>query len=146
VLGAERLAAAGRADSAAGVLRAGAGRWEAQPFDFGPPAVLKPPRERAAELLLAPLGRPAEALAQADSAERMTPGRAQLVLVRARALAALGRRAEARRAYAALDSAWHAAEADFGPRARARAESGALAAGRPAGSPAVAGVAPRPRD
>ncbi len=127
VLRAELLAGAGRVDSAVGVLRAAAARWEALPFDFGPPGVLKPPRERAAELLLAARHRPAESLAQADSAERMTPGRAQLLLVRARALAALGRRAEARRAYAALDGAWHAAEAGFGPRARARAESGALA-------------------
>jgi predicted Zn-dependent protease len=99
------------------------------PFEFGPPAVVEPPRERAAELLLA-AGRPAEALAQADSAERMTPGRTQLALVRARALAALGRRPEARRAYAALDSVWRAAEPDFAPRAAARAEAGALAGAR----------------
>lgn len=113
ILRAELLVVDGRADSAVTVLRAAGARWESQPFEFGPPAVLKPPRERAAEILQSVLDRPAEALAQADSAERMTPGRTQLMLVRARALAALGRRDEARRAYAALERVWHAAEPTF---------------------------------
>jgi hypothetical protein len=37
----------------------------------------------------------------------------QLQLVRARALAALGRHDEARRAYAQLERTWHAAEPGF---------------------------------
>jgi len=120
ILRAELLAGAGRTDSAVAVLRAAAARWEALPFEFGPPEPVVVPRERAAQLLLS-LGRPAEALAQADSAERMTPGRTGLLLARARALAALGRQDEARRSYAALDSIWHAAEPDFAGRRAARA-------------------------
>jgi hypothetical protein len=112
ILHAERAVAAGRPDSAIARLRRAAVRWEALPYAFGPPGVVKPPRERAAELLLSN-GRPAEALAQLDSAERMTPGRTQVALRRARALAALGRDAEARGAYAALDSTWRAAEPTF---------------------------------
>jgi tetratricopeptide (TPR) repeat protein len=123
LLRAELLAATGRADSAVALLQPAAARWEALPFAFGPPAVPVPPRERAAQLLLAALRRPADALAQVDSAERMTPGRTQLMLVRARALAALGRRDEARHAYSALDRAWHAAEPTFTGRDEVRAGS-----------------------
>jgi dienelactone hydrolase len=128
LLRAELLAGAGRPDSAVLTLRAAAADWEAQPFDFGPPAVLVPPRERAAQLLLYALDRPADALAQADSAERTTPGRTQLRLVRARALDTVGRRDEARRAYAALDSTFHAAEPTFPRAADARLGAGRVPA------------------
>lgn len=121
---AEQLAGAGRRDSALAVLRAAAVRWESQPFAFGPPAVFVPPRERLAQALLL-LNRPAQALAQADSAERMTPGRTQLLRVRLRALDDLGRHAEARRVAARLDSIYRAAE----PGAPAAADA-RIAAGR----------------
>lgn len=127
ILAAELAWGAGRQDTAVAMLRAAAARWEALPFAFGPPAVLKPPRERAAELLLF-MGRPAEALTELQLAERMTPGRTQAMLRRARALDALGRRAEAARVYARLDSIWRGADVTFPNREEARAGSGALAA------------------
>ena len=127
VLAAELAWGAGRRDSAVATLRRAGAAWEALPFQFGPPGVPKPPRERAAEMLLF-MGRPADALAEVGLAERMTPGRTQLALVRARALAALGRRDEARRAYAALDSVWRSADATLPDREEARVGSGAFAA------------------
>lgn len=124
---------AGRRDAALARLRAAASRLEALPFAFGPPVVFKPPHERAGELLLL-MGRPAEALLEFEHADRLAPGRTQVLRRRAQALHALGRHAEARRAYALLDSIWRDAEPDFPERTEARAGSGALAA---AGAPAA---------
>lgn len=116
MLRAEVHAARGRPDSAVALLRAAAEQLEALPFAFGPPVTGKPPRERAAELLLA-AGRAADALAELDAAERMAPGRTRAQYTRARALLALGRRDDAVRAYRALAEAWRQADVTF-PRRR----------------------------
>ncbi len=102
-LRAELRASSGDRAAAVEELRRAAARWESLPFAFGPPYVIVPPRERAAELLLA-MNEPADALAELARAEKMAPGRTQAMRIRARALAALGKRAEAARTAAALDS------------------------------------------
>jgi hypothetical protein len=117
VLRAELRASAGDRASAVEELRRAAARWESLPFAFGPPYIIVPPRERAAELLLAQ-GKPADALAELALAEKMAPGRTQAMLCRARALDALGRRAEAARTYAALDAIWRGADASVRATAR----------------------------
>lgn len=115
---AELHAARGRQDSAVALLRSAAERLEALPFAFGPPLTARPPRERAAEILLA-AGRAEEALAELDAAERMAPGRTRALYLRARALLALGRRDEAVRAYRALAEAWRGADVTFPYRTEA---------------------------
>ncbi|MEP7345339.1 MAG: dienelactone hydrolase family protein, partial [Gemmatimonadaceae bacterium] len=125
VLRAELLAGSARVDSAIAVLRLAATRLESLPFAFGPPQVIKPPRERAGELLLF-AGRPAEALAEFDLALRMTPGRTQVRLRRARALQALGRVAEATKEYAAVDRDWRGSDATFPFATEARWGGGRL--------------------
>jgi dienelactone hydrolase len=116
MLRAEVHAARGRPDSAVALLRGAGEQLEALPFAFGPPVTGKPPRERAAEMLLF-AGRAADALAELDAAERMAPGRTRAQYTRARALLALGRREEAVRAYRALAEAWSGADVTF-PRRR----------------------------
>lgn len=111
VLAAELVAGA-KPDSAVALLRAAAAHLEAIPYEFGPPTIVKPPRERAAELLLS-LDRPAEALAELELAERMAPGRTLARRARARALLALGRRDAMRREYAALAGTLHVAEPTY---------------------------------
>ena len=124
---AELAAGAGRVDSAVALLRAAAGRRDVRPSASGLPPTFKSPHERAGELLLF-TNRPAEALAELDSVSRATPGRTLATLRRARALAALGRRDEAARTYATLDSIWQGADATFPYREEARVGSGAFAA------------------
>ncbi len=63
---------------------------------------------------------PGAALASADSAVRLAPGDPEAALARARALAALGRAAEARAALAPSLAAWAGADPVFRPGARAR--------------------------
>lgn len=116
MLRAEIHAARGRPDSAIALLRAAAEQLEALPFAFGPPQTAKPPRERAAEMLLFS-GRAEQALAELDAAERMAPGRTRAQYLRARALLALGRRDEAVAVYRALAQAWRGADLTF-PRRR----------------------------
>jgi tetratricopeptide (TPR) repeat protein len=111
-LRAELAWGAGRRDSAVAMLRSAAARLEALPFAFGPPPTVKPPRERAGEMLVL-LHRPAEAVAELDLAERTAPRRTAALRWRARALAALGRRAEAARAREELRAIWHSAEPDY---------------------------------
>ena len=111
MLRAEMEVASQHSDSAVTRLRAAAAQLEALPFAFGPPTVVKPPRERAAELLLR-LNRPAEALTELDLSERTAPLRATAQLLRARALLSLRRNDEARRVYTALATSWHASDVD----------------------------------
>jgi dienelactone hydrolase len=97
---------------------------------------VKPPRERAGEILLF-TGRPAEALAELERSERLAPGRTQAALRRARALLALGRREDAVRVYGDLATVWRDADVTFPGREEARWGSTALAS---AGSDAAVAV------
>jgi len=64
----------GRLEPALATLRAAALAYEAQPYDFGPPATVKPPRELLGEVLLA-AGRKAEAHAEFERALASAPQR-----------------------------------------------------------------------
>jgi len=110
----------GRAEQGLARARSAAKRYEAMPFDFGPPVVFKPPRELAGEILLQ-LHRPKDALAEFDLALKMAPRRALSMLGRARAFAAMGDAAAARKAYTELAAMWVHADPDL----PARAEVGA---------------------
>ncbi len=66
--------AAGRADEGLGLLRAAAAAEDALPFEFGPPAIVKPTFELLGEEL-ARLGRKGEARAAFTRAAERTPGR-----------------------------------------------------------------------
>jgi hypothetical protein len=78
----------GRSDEAVAAATEAARRFDKLPFDFGPPATLKPPHEFAGEALLQ-AGRPKEALAQFDLSLKTAPKRALSLQGRERALAAM---------------------------------------------------------
>ena len=78
----------GQAEEAIAAVRDAAKRYDAVPFDFGPPVPLKPPHELAGEFLLQ-AGRPKEALAEFDLSLKLAPKRALSLLGRERALAAM---------------------------------------------------------
>src|SRR5690606_32241 len=99
----------GNADEAVALLREAAAAEEAMPFEFGPPAVVKPAPELLGEVLLK-LGRPAEARHAFERSLARAPGRALSLLGLARAAAAAGDRDTAARAYAQLRANWHAAD------------------------------------
>jgi tetratricopeptide (TPR) repeat protein len=119
--------AAGRGEEAITLLRAAADSAEAQPdlhLREGPArANAGNPRLLLGEFLMA-AGRPAEALAAYDRALELSPGRSLALLGRARALKALGRAEEARRAYARLLESWRHADAALPQLAEARAGAG----------------------
>lgn len=100
----------GNADEAVALLREAAAAEEAMPFEFGPPAVVKPGPELLGEVLLE-LGRPAEARHAFERSLARAPGRALSLLGLARAAAAAGDRDTAARAYVQLQANWHAADA-----------------------------------
>jgi predicted Zn-dependent protease len=93
------------------VAEAAAG-YDAIPFDFGPPVPVKPPHELRGEMLLS-AKRPAEALAEFDLALKSAPRRAQSLLGRARAFAAMGDASGESHAYADLRAIWQRADADL---------------------------------
>jgi tetratricopeptide (TPR) repeat protein len=68
------LARGERVDDAVKMLREAAERYEALPFDFGPPPTVKPPRELLGEVLLA-AGRKEEARAAFEKALASAPER-----------------------------------------------------------------------
>jgi tetratricopeptide (TPR) repeat protein len=74
-------------DEAISAAKEAARRYDALPFDFGPPVPVKPPHELVGELLLQ-AGRPKEALAEFDSSLKTAPRRALSLAGRAQALAA----------------------------------------------------------
>lgn len=76
--------AEGRTDAALASVADAAARFDTIPFDFGPPATLKPPHELAGEILLA-AGRAEEALREFDLALKWAPKRALSLAGRARA-------------------------------------------------------------
>jgi tetratricopeptide (TPR) repeat protein len=78
----------GRSDEAIASAREAARRYDALPFEFGPPVSVKPPHEFVGELLLQ-AGRPKEAVAEFDLALKAAPGRALSLQGRERALAAM---------------------------------------------------------
>jgi tetratricopeptide (TPR) repeat protein len=81
------LAREGKLDAGLGLLRAAAQDYDAQPFDFGPPRTVKPPRELLGEVLLA-AGRKDEARAQFELALKSAPERRAALAGRAQAAAA----------------------------------------------------------
>lgn len=80
----------GDEESAVNSLRAAAELEESLPFEFGPPASLKPPHELLGEVLLE-LGRPEEAVEAFQGSLRITPLRTPSLRGLARAAAAAGR-------------------------------------------------------
>jgi tetratricopeptide (TPR) repeat protein len=78
----------GKPDEAIAAARDAGKRYDALPFDFGPPVPLKPPHELAGEFLLQ-ANRPKEALAEFDLSLKLAPNRAMSLRGRERALAAL---------------------------------------------------------
>jgi tetratricopeptide (TPR) repeat protein len=80
-------ATSGRATEGVGTLEQAAADYDAQPFDFGPPATVKPPRELLGEVLLA-AGHREEAQAQFEHALRAAPQRRLSLDGRAKAGAA----------------------------------------------------------
>jgi dienelactone hydrolase/tetratricopeptide (TPR) repeat protein len=115
-------------DSAVALLRAAAEQVEALPFEFGPPVMGKPPRERAAEILHLYYsgGSPADALVELEKAERYAPGRTQARLRRAEVLLDLGRTDEAVREFRELATVWRDADVTFAGRAEVRWGSSVL--------------------
>jgi tetratricopeptide (TPR) repeat protein len=77
----------GKSEEAIAFARDAARRYDALPFDFGPPVPLKPPHELVGELLLQ-AARPKEALAEFDLSLKLAPNRALSVQGRQRAAAA----------------------------------------------------------
>ena len=93
--------------------------FNAMPFDFGPPATIKPPHELRGELLLA-AGQPAEAVVEFDLALKATPNRAQAMLGRVQALQRSGDQLGALKAAAALLHIWRHADANLADLSKLR--------------------------
>ena len=102
----------GHADAGLAKVRTAAARYDALPFAFGPPVVVKPPHELAGEMLLA-MQRPKEALGEFDAALKLAPNRALSLLGRLHARQAIGDTAGAAQARAALAAIWHGADIDL---------------------------------
>ena len=109
----------GQIEAALSAATEAAERYDALPFDFGPPATLKPPHELVGELLLK-AGHPKEALAEFDLSLKVAPNRALSLLGRARALAAGGDAHAAAQAYAQLAAIWRDADTDLPELAEVR--------------------------
>lgn len=114
------LAAKQQTDAALAELGRAADLEERLPFEFGPPATYKPPRELEGELLLR-LNRPADAARAFRQALRRTPERAAALLGLARASTKAGDNATAVATYGRLKAIWH--RADPGCRPLAEAEN-----------------------
>lgn len=82
------------------------------PFEFGPPAAVKPAHELLGDLLLK-MDRHTEAQREYARALELTPKRAITLLGLARAAGAAGDRANAALAWGTLRDIWHAADADL---------------------------------
>ncbi len=86
--------------------------YDAIPFDFGPPATVKPPHELRGELLLA-AAKPVEALAEFNLALKTAPNRAQAMLGRVRALQQSDDKSGSAKAAAELLAIWRRADANL---------------------------------
>lgn len=112
----------GNTDKAVQLVSDAAAAYDAIPFDYGPPVPIKPPHELRGEMLLT-AKRPAQALLEFDLALKTAPLRAQSMLGRARALAAMGDASGASKAYEALQAIWQRADADLPGLAEANAQA-----------------------
>ena len=112
------LYAKGQREAALAEVEQAAALEESLPFEFGPPASYKPPRELLGELLLQ-LDRPADAVRAFGQALRRTPERAATLLGLARASAQAGDAAAAVATYRQLKAIWHRADPGYGPLAEA---------------------------
>lgn len=92
----------------------------ALPMPFGPPVVIKPPRESAGEVLLE-MRRPAQAKAEFTLALARTPQRVQTLIGLARSEKALGNMSEARKYYRQILGIWHNADSNLPALAEVRA-------------------------
>ena len=117
----------GHADAGLAQVRDAAARYDALPFAFGPPVVVKPPHELAGEMLLA-MKRPSGALAEFDAALKLAPRRALSLVGRVHALQAMGDAVGAAQARAALVAIWHGADADLPLLADVRADAASMPA------------------
>lgn len=102
----------GQTEQALSLAAKAAADFDAMPFDFGPPAIVKLPHELRGELLLA-AGKPAEALVEFDLALKAAPNRARAMLGRVHALQQSGDQAGANKAAAALLLVWRRADANL---------------------------------
>lgn len=109
--------AGGDVTGAIASLREAGALEDAMPFEFGPPATVKPSHELLGEVLLA-AGRPREAEVEFTRALRLAPKRTRSLIGLARAARAAGDQATATHARAALRSIWHAADPDVQATAR----------------------------
>jgi len=119
----------GRGEAGLAQVRSAAAKYDALPFAFGPPVVVKPPHELAGDMLLA-MARPKDALAEYDAALKLAPNRALSLLGRMQALQAMGDIAGATRARTTLAAMWHGADADLPLLATLHADVAAPAAGQ----------------
>jgi tetratricopeptide (TPR) repeat protein len=102
----------GNRDGALSLFRDAAVQEASLPIPFGPPEMIKPPREAAGELLLE-MKRPAEAKQEFTLALARTPERIAPLLGLARAEKALGNKSESRQRYAEVAKIWHNADKDI---------------------------------
>jgi predicted Zn-dependent protease len=89
---------------------------------FGPPVVIKPPRESAGEMLLQ-MKRPQEAKQEFTLALARTPLRIAPLLGLARAEKALGNRVESKKIYGQVLAIWHNADSTLPELAEVRSGS-----------------------
>lgn len=99
-------------EDAAETFRAAARLEASLPLPFGPPVVIKPPRESAGEVLLA-LSRPDDARKEFTLALARTPERVPALLGLARSQKALGARDESRKTYQRILAIWHDADSSL---------------------------------
>jgi tetratricopeptide (TPR) repeat protein len=110
---------AGRSADAVARMREAVALEGTLPPPLGPPRPVKPASELFGEILLQ-LGQPREAAAQLERALERSPNRSLALLGLARAAAALGDRAAARRHYQRLLANWRSADPDLPELAEAR--------------------------
>jgi len=111
--------AGGRREDAVARMQEAVALEQQLPPPLGPPRPIKPASELFGEILLE-LGRPREAAAQFTRALERGPNRSLALLGLARASAALGDRASARRHYGRLLANWRQADPALPERAEAR--------------------------
>ena len=109
----------GKRDGALNLLEDAANQEASLPMPFGPPVVIKPPRESRGELLLE-MKRPAEARVEFEKALARTPMRTATLLGLARAEKSLRHPAESRKYYRQVLSIWHKADPDVRELAEVR--------------------------
>lgn len=103
---------AGEAERAVTLLEEAVALEETLPFEFGPPASLKPPHELLGEVLVE-VGRPAEAVEAFRRSLSFTPRRTRSLMGLAAAAAGAGMPTVAADAKGELDEIWASAEPGF---------------------------------